>query len=100
MTPKPVEFLPAAIAECRSARAWYGTRSRKAELGFLRELSHAFQQVATHPHRWASYMHDTQRYVFRKYPYSIVYQNLNDRVLIVAIQHQSLEPGAWSDRLP
>ncbi|MBI4617441.1 MAG: type II toxin-antitoxin system RelE/ParE family toxin [Planctomycetes bacterium] len=100
MTPKPLEFHPKAIQESRAAKIWYADRSRKAELGFVRDLRHALNQVAAFPHRWPGYVYGTRRYVFRKYPYFLVYREWSDRIEVIALAHQQRRPGYWAERLP
>lgn len=82
-----VIFHPAAAQEVEEARNWYQEESPSAEEGFLADLSHAVEQVAAAPLRWPRYRAQTRRYVFRRYPYSLVYRVCDDLVRVLAVAH-------------
>lgn len=94
-----LEFFEDAAAEVEQDRAWYRERSESAEVGFLRELDHAIQQVADAPAQWPQYLAGTRRYVFPIYPYSVIYFVENDVIRVVAIAHDKRRPGYWRKRL-
>jgi plasmid stabilization system protein ParE len=94
-----VRFFEDALAEIEESRAWYRIRSESAEAAFLRELDHAIHQVADAPHRWPIYLSGTRRYVFRKFPYSLVYFTEGEFVNVVAAAHDKRRPGYWRKRL-
>lgn len=88
MTRSRLIFHPEAAREVEEARDWYRERNLGAEEGFLADLNHAIEQVASAPHRWPRFKVNTRRYVFRGYPYSLIYRTYNDnlvRVLAVAM---------------
>jgi plasmid stabilization system protein ParE len=94
-----LHFFEEASDEADEARRWYRDRSEAAETAFLRELDHALELIGHAPHRWPSYMAGAQRYVFRTYPYSIVYFVEGDIVNVVAIAHERRRPGYWRKRV-
>jgi plasmid stabilization system protein ParE len=98
MTEKIVEFHPAAAQEAVIARQWYAERSLVAARAFLRELTHAVKQVAEAPDRWPNYEHDTRRYVFPRFPFSIIYRVVGDKIQIIAVAHAKRKPGYWKER--
>lgn len=95
----PLEIDPEALEEARAAREWYLARSARAALNFMKELDAAVDQVAQFPHRWPSHLHGTRRYRFRRFPFSLVYEILPERIRIIACQHARRRPGYWRDRL-
>jgi toxin ParE1/3/4 len=94
-----LEFFEDAAAEIEEDRAWYLKRSESAEAGFLRELDHAIQQVTDAPGQWPQFLAGTRRYVFPRYPYSLVYFVEGDVINVVAIAHDKKRPGNWRKRL-
>lgn len=82
-----VVFHPEATREIEEACAWYGERGPAAEEGFLAELDHAVQQVAAAPLRWPQHRASTRRFVFRRYPYSLIYRPYAGLVRVLAIAH-------------
>lgn len=91
-------FHPEAAREVEEARDWYLERSPAAEQGFLEDLEHAIEQVTAAPLRWPRYKARTRRYVFRNYPYSLIYRTYPDLVRVLAVAHDSRRTGYWLSR--
>lgn len=98
MTPSRFIFHPEAALEVEEARDWYRAQSPTAEEGFLADLNHAIEQVAAAPLRWPRYKAKTRRYVFRHYPYSLVYRLYGDLVRILAVAHDKRRTSYWFSR--
>jgi len=94
-----VRFFDEAAEEVEQQRAWYRERSEIAEASFLHELDHAITVVTEAPQRWPQYIGGTRRYVFRKFPFSLVYFVEDETVVIAAVEAELKEPGYWTDRL-
>jgi len=69
------------------------------ERSFLRELDRAIAIVMEGPHRWPQHIGGTRRYVFPRFPFSLVYFVEDDVVVIVALEAEHKEPGYWTNRL-
>jgi len=52
MTAKRVEYHQGAIADVKSAVAWYQERSPKAASDFIEELRQAAETIREAPERW------------------------------------------------
>jgi hypothetical protein len=63
MAAKPLQIHPAALAELKSAVAWYRERSHIAALNFVAELDRAVDLVIASPDRWPSGEHGTRKFV-------------------------------------
>lgn len=94
-----IRFFEDAALEVEEQRAWYREKSEVAEESFLRELDHAIEIVTEAPHRWPVYIAGTRRYVFRKFPFSLVYFLEDDTIVIAAVEAENKEPGYWVKRL-
>ncbi len=94
-----LQFFEEADQEVEEHRAWYRERSESAEAGFLRELDHALEQVIEAPHQWPRFHTGTRRYIFPKYPFSLIYFVENDAINVVAVAHDNRKPGYWRKRL-
>lgn len=99
MDPLPVEFHPDAVSEARSARVWYEERNPATAAAFVDELDRAIEQISNFPERWTKFIHGTRHYLFRRFPYVVVYRQMTDAIQIVAVAHAKRKPGYWSDRL-
>jgi plasmid stabilization system protein ParE len=93
-----IEFDLFAIAEARAAYRWYRERSGAAAERFIEELDAAVESIALEPARWPSYVDDTRRYLFRRFPYFLVYRYDADRAQVVAVAHARRRPGYWRAR--
>ena len=91
-------FHPEAAREVVEARSWYRERSLTAEEGFLTEVNHAVSQVKAAPLRWPRYKANTRRYLFRRYPYSLVYRIYGDLVRVLAVAHDKRRAAYWISR--
>lgn len=95
----PVEFHRLAIREATAARRWYAKRSPKAARRFLAELDRAVSQVGTFPDSYPAYLLGTRYFLFRRFPYLLVYRLAPDRVEAIAVAHAHRRPGYWRRRL-
>lgn len=99
MPPDRLIFHPEALRELEEARAWYRERSSSAEEGFVEAFEHAVEQVTLAPLRWPRYKARARRFVFRRYPYSLVYRTYGEQVRILAVAHDKRRPGYWLARV-
>jgi plasmid stabilization system protein ParE len=98
MAERIIEFHPAALEEAEAARDWYAERSLVASKAFISELIHAVEQLAEAPDRWPQYEAGTRRYVFPRFPFSLIYRILDRKIQIVAVAHVKRKPEYWKDR--
>src|SRR5882724_4997745 len=99
MAPAAVRFHPAAAQEAESTYDWYAARNPAAARGFREELRQAVDAVAANPQTWPRYGSRARRYVFPRYPFSLVYLLRRDDVEVVAVAHGRRRPGYWRSRL-
>lgn len=95
---KRVEFHPEADREVVEHEAWYRERSEVAAQAFLLELDSAVRNIAEFPERSPEQRRGERRYVFPRYPFSLLYRVRGDLVFITAVAHQSRRPGYWRNR--
>ena len=99
MAPSAVRFHPAAAQEVESTYEWYAARDVSTAHGFREELRQAVDVVAASPQTWPRYGRRARRYVFPRYPFSLVYIVRGDVVEVVAVAHGRRRPGYWRSRL-
>jgi plasmid stabilization system protein ParE len=97
--PYSVRFHPEAAEETQAAVDWYRRRSSDAAAGFVAELDYAVERIAELPETWPSYIGNTRRFVFRVYPFTVVYRVVGELVEIVAVAHSKRKPGYWASRV-
>jgi plasmid stabilization system protein ParE len=94
-----VRFHPEGAEEARASVDWYRARSAEAAAGFVAELDYAIEQIAELPETWPSYIASTRRFVFRVYPFGVVYRIAEDSIEIVAVAHAKRKPRYWASRV-
>ena len=93
-----LEFHPEAQTELENASNWYRERSDLAARAFTQEVVHALKRIAESPESWPQTRANERRFLFRRFPYSIIYRVRENEVFITAIAHQRLRPGYWKSR--
>jgi plasmid stabilization system protein ParE len=93
-----VEFHPGAQAELADARSWYRERSQIAARAFVTEVTRALRRISENPKAWPRTRSNEHRFVFKRFPYSIIYRIRCDEVFITAIAHHRRRPGYWRRR--
>jgi plasmid stabilization system protein ParE len=93
-----VEFHPEALEETKAAREWYAERSLVASRSFVSELIHAINLVSESPETWPTYKGNTRRYVFPRFPFSLAYRVIEEKIQIIAVAHTKRKPGYWKNR--
>ena len=99
MAPSAVGFHPAAAQEVESTYEWYAAQDVSAAHGFREELRQALDVVVESPQTWPRYGRRARRYVFPRYPFTLVYILRGDVIEVVAVAHGRRRPGYWRSRL-
>jgi|SRR3990172_6613667 len=99
MAAATVRFHPAAAQEAESTYDWYAARASTAAHAFREELRHAVDAVAHNPLTWPRHGRRARRYVFPRFPFSLVYRVRGDEVEVLAVAHGRRRPGYWRSRL-
>src|SRR5260370_28122848 len=89
----------AAAKEAESTYDGYAGKRPAAAHGFREELRQAIDAVVANPRPWPRYGSRARRYVFPRYPFSLVYILRNDDIEVVAVAHGRRRPGYWRSRL-
>lgn len=101
---KPIELAIEARDEAREAAAWYD--EQRAGLGeeLLEELERLFERMSQLPRSFPSLMDPApelglRRALLSRFPYGVVFVELEDRIRVVAIAHAKRKPGYWLHRV-
>jgi toxin ParE1/3/4 len=98
---KPVILHADAEAELRQALDYY--EAQRAGLGgeFRREFEAALLRVGDNPQAYAVEDDSGVRYCpLRRFPFTLVYVELDDRIWVAALAHQRRRPRYWARRRP
>ncbi|TFG63787.1 MAG: type II toxin-antitoxin system RelE/ParE family toxin [Nitrospirales bacterium] len=94
-----IRLLEIAQQELDEAVTYYNSEQAGLGADFLVEFLNSLERIKAYPQAWKPFTKNTRRSQLRRFPYGIVYQLLENEILIVAISHLHREPGHWQDRL-
>jgi toxin ParE1/3/4 len=93
------EFHPEAEQEYEAAKIYYERNAgQQIARAFVLEVQRVAQLLAEHPHYGRARDFGLRSFALRRFPYSLIYQVVDKRIVVMAIAHQSREPGYWKQR--
>jgi toxin ParE1/3/4 len=95
---REIRLHPLAADEAKAAHTWYAERNPRTAAMFLDELDLAVARVAESPERWPHVRGRIRRYIFPKFPFSLVYRFTPTSIEVVAIAHHRRKPAYWKVR--
>jgi toxin ParE1/3/4 len=92
-----------ARRELREAAVWYETRSLGLGRELLEAASDCFRHIEAHPTAGSPVEGvpegvGARRVLLRRFPYAIVYIELEAHVRVLAFAHVRRKPGYWKNR--
>lgn len=98
---KPIVLAADAETELRSALAYYELQATGLGADYRRSFDSAVQLIRENPRMYAVEIEpDVRVCPLRRFPYNVVYVELEDRIWVAAVAHQKREPGYWASRRP
>jgi plasmid stabilization system protein ParE len=94
-----IRFLSPANEEVDDAVAWYKEKRDDLENAFLDELDRIVRLVRTHPLLAKEIEPEIRRFLFVRFPYSLIYGVDEDSIVVIAVAHQQRRPRYWADRV-
>ena len=99
MSLRQIDIHPQAVAEAQAAAQWYRERSGSAAQAFLAELDRAVERISENPEVWPPYVAGTRHFLLQRFPFSVIYRLVSNRIEVVAIAHGRRKPGYWKGRI-
>jgi plasmid stabilization system protein ParE len=96
---KPVAFTTEAEDDSYQAYAWY--ESRRTGLGreFITAVDACLQSISRNPKLYQTIYKDYRRAVVRRFPFSILYEESYEAIIIYAIFDSRQDPEKWRERV-
>ena len=95
---KPVRFLAGAREEFLSQMELYLLESPELARRFQDEVEAAAALALAFPLSGSPFSASTRRVVLKNFPFSVIYRDTDDYLLVVAVAHFSRKPGYWVPR--
>jgi plasmid stabilization system protein ParE len=92
-------FHPSARAELDEAVSYYEDCRAGLGLQFAKEVYSTVHRIMQFPEAWSHLSENTRRCLTNRFPYGIVYEILDDEVVIIAVMQLNRKPGYWQERL-
>ena len=94
------EIRPEAEGDYLEALVYYGNRRPELALEFEAEFESLIEGILESPRMYrVTHEPDIRQARMWRFPYSIVYQEVADGILIIAVAHNSRRQNYWLDRL-
>ncbi len=94
-----IRFLSLADREVDDAVAWYNERAEGLGRDFLDELDRVSRLIRIYPLLATQIEPEIRRFLFTRFPYSLIYGIDQETIVVIAVAHQHREPRYWADRL-
>lgn len=80
------------------ASLFYEARSEGLGLEFLDGVQRLIELVREHPKLGQSVLGGFRRVVLRRFPFSLIYSEERNEIVIIAVAHAKRRPGYWRGR--
>lgn len=97
---KPIDFHPTAAAEAREVADRYEVLRPGLGVDFRAELTDTLARIRANPQMYAAEAGAIRFAPLHRFPYSVIYEELADRIWVAAVGHHSRGPGYWAQRRP
>src|SRR5881392_2172984 len=94
-----VRFLTLAEKEVDDAAAWYEEQAEDLSRDFLDELDRAVRLIRIYPLLAQQIEPEIRRFLFARFPYSLIYGIDQETIVVIAVAHQHREPRYSADRI-
>lgn len=94
-----VRFLKLADQEVDAPVIWYDEQTPGFGVQFLDELDRVVRLVRSYPLSAPQIEPEIRRFLFTRFPYSLIYGIDQDEIIVIAVAHQHREPRYWAARV-
>lgn len=97
---KSISFLHAAEIEAADAIDWYEEKESGLGTSFREAIETTIEAIRNTPSAFPIVQGTwVRRALTQRFPYSIIYTNNEDAILIIAVFHSSRNPIVWRGRI-
>ncbi len=93
-----VNISSLASEDLRIAASYYAEVDQKLASAFLQEFDRISSVVSELPEIGSPVGDGYRKMVMRRFPFTVIYRNELERILILAVGHQRRHPDSWLKR--
>lgn len=90
-----IRFRPQARQEVLDAADWYRQRMPGLDREFLIEVDVAVKAAASRPLAFPAVEGSIRRVLVKRFPYTLVFDLLDDELVVLAVFHRRRQPVSW-----
>jgi toxin ParE1/3/4 len=90
--------LPAQL-DVKAAALWYENQGLGLGERFLNEVDYLMERIRVTPVQFPEIQTGVRRGLTHRFPYSVYFSIIEERVEIIAVLHQHQHPDKWRQRL-
>ena len=94
-----IRFLSLADREVDDAVQWYEAKEDDLSREFLDEFDRVVRLVRLYPYAGTQVEAEIRRFLFTRFPYSLIYGIDDETILVIAVANQHREPNYWAERI-
>jgi plasmid stabilization system protein ParE len=94
-----VRFLVEAEAELDGAVTYYNAQLSGLGAELAAEVRDGLARVEEHPKAWQLLGRRVRRYRLTRFPYGLLYTELQSEIVVLAVMHLHRKPDYWRERL-
>ncbi len=91
-------FHPEAEKEIKETTNYYEHCQEDLGLEFAKEVYVSIENIVLYPKAWTIISKNTRRCLLKRFPFGIIYQEVNDTIIIIAIMQLNKTPKYWIER--
>ena len=95
---RPVVWTPEANEDLLDARAWYDNISPDLGERFALAVEATVDVIAEHPLQFPIIHRNRRRAGVRRFPYSVLFELQEHRIVVIACFHGRRNPRRWQSR--
>ena len=95
---KPI-LLEAAQFDLDKGIDYYDQQRCGLGLEFAEEVELALERIEFYPEAWSRISRRVRRCLVHRFPYGVIYETRDDRLIVLAIQNFYRKPQHWKSRL-
>ena len=92
-------FLPEASDDLEAAASHYNKHQPGLGHQFITEVRKTRDRIVTLPKAAPEVRKGIRRRSVHRFPYSIIYREIDEQIVVLAIAHKRRHPAFWNDRL-